>query len=139
MSTATQAVGSSRGRDWPKHLFIGIVLAVELLPLYMMWQISFKDNTGFIQNPWFPSNPIDWKWGNYVHAAKLVLPYVANINKFATELRNSNGVFKYMTNDPIMGSQDDGTGLNLIGKALSQVKLTDNIKREKYDISYLHK
>jgi multiple sugar transport system permease protein len=78
MSTATQAVGSSRSRDWPKHLFIGIVLAVELLPLYMMWQISFKDNTGFIQNPWFPSNPIDWKWGNYVHAAKLVLPYVAN-------------------------------------------------------------
>ena len=78
MSTATQAVGSSRGRDWPKHLFIGIVLAVELLPLYMMWQISFKDNTGFIQNPWFPSNPIDWKWGNYVHAARLVLPYVAN-------------------------------------------------------------
>jgi ABC-type glycerol-3-phosphate transport system permease component len=44
----------------------------------MMWQISFKDNTGFIQNPWFPSNPIDWKWENYVHAAKLVLPYVAN-------------------------------------------------------------
>jgi ABC-type glycerol-3-phosphate transport system permease component len=78
MSTATQAVGSSRSRDWPKHLFIGIVLAVELLPLYMMWQISFKDNTGFIQNPWFPSNPIDWKWENYVHAAKLVLPYVAN-------------------------------------------------------------
>jgi ABC-type glycerol-3-phosphate transport system permease component len=78
MSTATQAVGSSRSRDWPKHLFIGIVLAVELLPLYMMWQISFKDNTGFIQNPWFPSNPIDWNWENYVHAAKLVLPYVAN-------------------------------------------------------------
>lgn len=78
MSTATQAVGFSRRRDWPKHVFIGLVLAIELLPLYMMWQISFKDNAGFIQNPWFPSNPLEWKWANYVFAAKLILPYVAN-------------------------------------------------------------
>jgi len=78
MSKANKTVGSSRGSDWPKILFIGIVLAVELLPLYMMWQISFKDNTSFIQNPWFPSSPPDWKWENYVYAAKLILPYVAN-------------------------------------------------------------
>ncbi len=78
MSTATQAVGSSRRKDWPKHVFIAIVLGIELLPLYMMWQISFKDNAGFIQNPWFPSNPLDWKWANYIFAAKLILPYVAN-------------------------------------------------------------
>ena len=78
MSKAYKTVGSSRGSDWPKILFIGIVLAVELLPLYMMWQISFKDNTSFIQNPWFPSSPPDWKWENYVYAAKLILPYVAN-------------------------------------------------------------
>ena len=78
MSTATQAVGSSRRKDWPKHAFIAAVLAIELLPLYMMWQISFKDNAGFIQNPWFPSNPLTWQWGNYVFAAKLILPYVAN-------------------------------------------------------------
>jgi ABC-type glycerol-3-phosphate transport system permease component len=44
----------------------------------MMWQISFKDNAGFIQNPWFPSNPLTWQWDNYVFAAKLILPYVAN-------------------------------------------------------------
>ena len=78
MSKANKTVGSSRGSDWPKILFIGIVLAVELLPFYMMWQISFKDNTSFIQNPWFPSSPPDWKWENYVYAAKLILPYVAN-------------------------------------------------------------
>lgn len=78
MSKANKTVGSSRGSDWPKILFIGIVLAVELLPLYMMWQISFKDNTSFIQNPWFPSSPPDWKWENYLYAAKLILPYVAN-------------------------------------------------------------
>jgi len=78
MSIPSQAVGSARNRDWPKHLFILAVLAVELLPLYMMWQISFKDNAGFVQNPWVPSNPLDWKWGNYTHAAGLILPYVAN-------------------------------------------------------------
>ena len=78
MSTATQAVGASRHKDWPKHLIIGIILAIELLPLYMMWQISFKDNAGFIQNPWLPANPLDWKWANYAFAAKLILPYVAN-------------------------------------------------------------
>ena len=78
MSTATQAVGSSRRKDWPKHVFIAIVLGIELLPLYMMWQISFKDNAGFIQNPWLPANPLDWKWANYAFAAKLILPYVAN-------------------------------------------------------------
>jgi multiple sugar transport system permease protein len=78
MSIPSQAVGSARNRDWPKHLFILAVLAVELLPLYMMWQISFKDNAGFVQNPWVPSNPVDWKWGNYAHAAGLILPYVAN-------------------------------------------------------------
>jgi ABC-type glycerol-3-phosphate transport system permease component len=78
MSTATQAVGASRRKDWPKHAFIAVVLGIELLPLYMMWQISFKDNAGFIQNPWFPSNPLTWQWDNYVFAAKLILPYVAN-------------------------------------------------------------
>ena len=40
MSTATQAVGSSRRKDWPKHAFIAAVLAIELLPLYMMCVIA---------------------------------------------------------------------------------------------------
>lgn len=29
-----------------------------------MMQISFKDNTTFIQNPWLPSWIGDWQWGN---------------------------------------------------------------------------
>lgn len=78
MSAANHAVGASRRRDWPKHAFIALVLGIELLPLYMMWQISLKDNAGFIQNPWLPSNPFEWKWANYAFAAKLILPYVAN-------------------------------------------------------------
>lgn len=78
MSAANHAVGASRRRDWPKHAFIALVLGIELLPLYMMWQISLKDNAGFIQNPWLPSNPLEWKWANYAFAAKLILPYVAN-------------------------------------------------------------
>ncbi len=64
--------------EWPKHLFVCSLLAIELLPLYMMWQISFKDNAGFIANQWLPSNPLTWHWENYVFAAKLILPYLSN-------------------------------------------------------------
>jgi len=78
MSAVSQAVGVNRRRDWPKHMFVCAVLAVELLPLYMMWQISFKNNESFIANPWFPANPLEWQWANYAFAAKLVLPYLAN-------------------------------------------------------------
>lgn len=78
MSAVSNAVGASRRKDWPKHIFIAVVLGIELLPLYMMWQISFKDNASFLQNPWIPSSPFEWKWDNYIFAAKLIFPYVAN-------------------------------------------------------------
>lgn len=79
MSAAlSDAVGSRRKKDWPKHLFIWGFLAIELLPLYMMAQVSFKNNAEFIRNPWLPSNPLHWHWENWVFAAKLILPYVAN-------------------------------------------------------------
>lgn len=58
MSILPDAVGSRHRRDWPKHTLIWLILSIELLPLYMMLQISFKDNSIFIQNPWFPSVPI---------------------------------------------------------------------------------
>lgn len=78
-STAiTKSVGGRQGRDWPKHILIVIILAVELLPFYMMLQISVKDNAGFLASPWFPSNPLGWLWQNYVEALQLVLPFVAN-------------------------------------------------------------
>ncbi|MSU72674.1 MAG: carbohydrate ABC transporter permease [Opitutus sp.] len=65
-------------RDWPAHLVIGLLVLVELFPLYMMLQVSFKDNAGFIANPWLPSNPASWHWENWVFGLKLVGPYIAN-------------------------------------------------------------
>jgi len=61
-----------------KHAIIFLVLGLELVPIYMMLQISFKDNQTFLTNPWLPNPPDDWRWGNYAYAFKLVLPYLAN-------------------------------------------------------------
>ncbi len=78
MSTKNQAVVTRRNKDWPKHLGIWLLLGLELLPFYMLLQISLKDNKMFIGNTWLPALPSDWVWENYVHAAKLILPFVAN-------------------------------------------------------------
>ena len=77
--------------EWFKHLIVVAVLCIELLPFYMMLQISLKDNTTFIQNPWLPPNPwipdqadrpeVDtssWRWHNYSYGIRLISPYVAN-------------------------------------------------------------
>lgn len=64
--------------DLPKHTFIWALLLIELLPLYMMAQISVKNNATFIQNPWLPSSPASWQWENFAYAAQLILPYIAN-------------------------------------------------------------
>jgi ABC-type glycerol-3-phosphate transport system permease component len=66
------------GGDWPKHLVIMALLAVELFPLYMMFQVSFKDNAGFMQNPWWPSDPRTWIWENWAFGIKLIGPFIAN-------------------------------------------------------------
>lgn len=71
-------VGTRSRRDWPAHLVIAGFVLVELFPLYMMLQVSFKDNTGFIQNPWLPSNPVTWHWENWLFGLKLVGPYIIN-------------------------------------------------------------
>ena len=79
MSKATvETVGSHKQKDWPKHLIIWAVLAIELLPFYMMVQISFKDNTTFNLNPWFPTNPMTWVWSNWTYGIELIGPYIAN-------------------------------------------------------------
>ncbi len=75
---AALASGSAPRRDWPKHLFILAVVAVELLPLYMMFQVSFKTNATFIQNPWLPTHPSTWQWDNWLFGLKLIGPYIAN-------------------------------------------------------------
>ena len=47
-----------------KHLFlIGIVVAT-FVPLYLMVNISLKDNAQFSRNPWLPGPPFHWE--NYV-------------------------------------------------------------------------
>lgn len=76
-ATSVRAVGREK-RELPKHLFILAVLAFELLPFYMMIQISFKDNLMFNANPWLPVPPGHTLAENYLYAFKLVLPYAAN-------------------------------------------------------------
>jgi ABC-type glycerol-3-phosphate transport system permease component len=79
MSTSTPQIRKLRqSEDMPKHLFIWLLLGIELLPLYMMLQISLKDNPTFMLNPWFPSSPATWKFENFSYGLDLVLPSIAN-------------------------------------------------------------
>lgn len=72
------AVSGRKGGDRKKHLVLLSLLAISLFPFYMMLQISVKDNATFLSNTWLPSPPRTWQWENYLFAAKLMLPYVAN-------------------------------------------------------------
>lgn len=64
--------------DLTKHAMIWAILALELLPFYMMIQISLKTNKMFYENTWLPALPRDWVWQNYVDAFHLIMPFVAN-------------------------------------------------------------
>ena len=77
-STKDKIAGAPRTRDWPKHLIILGILCIELLPLYMMLQISGKNNAMFTANPWLPASLGDWQWGNYLIALEIIAPAVAN-------------------------------------------------------------
>ncbi len=76
--TAPKPAKLHHKRDWPKHLIIWGFILIELFPLYMMFQVSFKDNASFIQQPWLPLSPTEWQWGNWLFAIKLIGPYLAN-------------------------------------------------------------
>ena len=79
MSDSVQPLpGSTRRGDWPKHALILAFVVIELFPLYMMAQVSLKDNAEFIRNPWLPSAPSTWRWENWLLGLKLVGPYIAN-------------------------------------------------------------
>jgi multiple sugar transport system permease protein len=78
MSAPVQSPLIRRRRDWLLHLIILAFVAVELFPLYMMAQVSLKDNAAFVANPWLPSAPSEWRWENWWFGLKLVGPYVAN-------------------------------------------------------------
>ncbi|MFI5356582.1 MAG: carbohydrate ABC transporter permease [Opitutales bacterium] len=76
MSTATRSLHQKI--DWPKHVIIWFFISIEMFPLYMMFQVSFKDNASFIKQPWLPLPPTEWHWGNWLYAIKLIGPYLAN-------------------------------------------------------------
>jgi multiple sugar transport system permease protein len=69
---------TNRRTEFFKHAAILLVLALELFPLYMTLQVSFKDNKQFIANPWLPAWPSDWHWGNWTFAIDTLLPGLAN-------------------------------------------------------------
>ena len=69
---------SNFSRDWGKHAVILFFIILQLFPLYMMLEVSFKNNAAFIHQPWLPSNPLTWHWENWGFAFRLILPYVAN-------------------------------------------------------------
>ena len=58
MTASAPSAPHRRRSDRSKHMVVWIFLLIELFPLYMMLQVSFKDNAGFIQNPWLPSPPM---------------------------------------------------------------------------------
>lgn len=84
MSSARPIDGSRSRPDWPSHLVIWGFLLIELFPLYMMLQVSFKDNASFIENPWLPTNPTSWIWSNWGFGLRLIGPYIANTVFVAT-------------------------------------------------------
>jgi len=46
-----------------KHLFLWSIFLCTFLPLYLMLNISLKDNSQFARNPWLPEAP--FHWANY--------------------------------------------------------------------------
>jgi len=77
MSASPASVSSLR-RDWSKHVVILFFILISLFPLYMMLEVSFKDNATFVRNPWLPTNPMSWHWENWSFAFHLIVPYIAN-------------------------------------------------------------
>lgn len=59
-------VARSKTAEFCKHAFIGLILFFAFAPLYLMLNISLKDNAQFALNPWFPEAPFHWE--NYAVA-----------------------------------------------------------------------
>lgn len=66
----------SRARTLLNHAGILLLLGLQLFPVYMMLQISVKDNRSFLTNPWLPSWPGDWHLENWSVAVELITPYL---------------------------------------------------------------
>ena len=48
------------GEFW-KQLFLWSVFFLTFMPLYLMLNISLKDNAQFARNPWLPEAPFHWE------------------------------------------------------------------------------
>lgn len=47
-----------------KHSYVWFILFFAFLPLFVVFNISFKSNEQFFRNPWFPEWPVRWlNWG----------------------------------------------------------------------------
>jgi ABC-type glycerol-3-phosphate transport system permease component len=59
-----------------KHAFVVAILVVSFFPLYLMLTISFKDNSQFLVNPWYPQPPFHLE--NWVKGWMVVKNYIFN-------------------------------------------------------------
>ncbi|MFA6100711.1 MAG: carbohydrate ABC transporter permease [Victivallaceae bacterium] len=50
----------SKLAEFSKHFYIWVIFAFSFLPLYLMLNISLKDNQQFSRNPWLPEAPFHW-------------------------------------------------------------------------------
>ena len=50
----------SKFAEFSKHFYIWVIFAFSFLPLYLMLNISLKDNQQFSRNPWLPEAPFHW-------------------------------------------------------------------------------
>jgi len=91
------SVGSSTTRgqaaEWTKHAFILLVLAAAFYPLYMMFNISFKTDTQFTENPWWPEGPAHpenyvtgWETIGYTIPNTVFLAVVTTIGRLAVAI-----------------------------------------------------
>lgn len=51
----------SKISEFFKHAFIWLIFAFSFLPLYLMLNISLKNNEQFARNPWLPEAPFHWE------------------------------------------------------------------------------
>ncbi len=65
-----------KSHEIAKHVLILGVLLFAFFPLYVMLVISLKDNTQFVQNPFFPTFPFHWE--NWAKGWELINTYIAN-------------------------------------------------------------
>ncbi|NOY82628.1 MAG: carbohydrate ABC transporter permease [Kiritimatiellaeota bacterium] len=70
------AARTKKTHDFAKHSLIWFVLFFAFFPLYIMFEISLKDNAQFVRNPWFPFPPYHWE--NWRFGWQLVNSYIAN-------------------------------------------------------------